>query len=169
MPFKRKEIIMKNVFKKLTCLVLPFMILGCSHVASESKPAESSVPASKASSQNSKQSEPAKSSSNKPSSEPHVHTWSEEWDYDGTTHWHPCTDPTCTGKSGIEAHVKSEVGFFNPVNQELHILKRCVGKNPMPKVYHPPVIFAEEWLVGFHHPLNLLMRGKKQVWVDISL
>lgn len=126
MPFKRKEIIMKNVFKKLTCLVLPFMILGCSHVASESKPAESSVPASKASSQSSKQSEPAKSSSNKPSSEPHVHTWSEEWDSDGTTHWHPCTDPTCTAKSGIEAHTKGEVGFYNPVNTGL-------AKFPNPK------------------------------------
>ena len=120
----KRGIYMKKIMQKFTLLAIPLLVIGCaakgSSAIDESVPEASSAPASSvANSSNTNSSNPtskpgSSSSSAKPSSTQssrpssssaaHVHTWSTAWEYDGTTHWHPCTDPTCNGKSGIASH-----------------------------------------------------------------
>lgn len=113
---------MKNIFKTLTCLALPFMILACSgggqasksaspEASSSAKASESKSSNTQASSNNSSakpSSSSAKASSSTSTPSIHTHTWADTWEYDSSTHWHPCTDPTCSGKSGTGVHVMSD-------------------------------------------------------------
>lgn len=32
------------------------------------------------------------------------HNWSSSWSYDNVSHWHACTNPGCTAKTGVEKH-----------------------------------------------------------------
>lgn len=101
---------MKNTIKKLTLLFVPFLILGCAQTQVSSSKKVTSRPSSSA---------PAKSSSLPKSSSgipAHEHTWSEDYAYDGTTHWKYCTFTGCTAKTGIEAHQHGEEDYFFPVN-----------------------------------------------------
>ena len=117
---------MKNILKKLTYLAFPLMLIGCSGVKplptsssatksqSQADPSTSKVASSSATSQTSTRTSARPSSSSSQASV-HVHTWSDEWVYDGTSHWHPCTDPTCTAKNGIASHVLSaEAEAYDP-------------------------------------------------------
>ena len=117
MPFDERKQVMKGIFKRLTGLVIPFLLIGCTGIQPENsssakKPTSSTAPTS-STSKPSSSSAPSSSSS----VAPHVHTWSEDWASDGTTHWHYCTG--CDAKKDIAAHVSGEEGFLNPVNKGL--------------------------------------------------
>ena len=96
---------MKNVFKKLIVLTIPFLVVGCSQLPSkESVEGEgSSAAASRTGSSRSKSSS-SKSSS---SSTPHVHDWSTNWEFDETNHWHRCSG--CNEKDSLAAHTLGEL------------------------------------------------------------
>ena len=94
---------MKNVFKKLICLTIPFLVLACSQTPDvSSSSVDSRVDSTVASKDSSKQSSSSKSSSS--TETVHQHTWSTTWSYDETTHWHACTGKGCDGKKDIAAH-----------------------------------------------------------------
>ena len=93
---------MKKAIQKLTLLMVPFMILGCTGPQKGSSPLSedensSSVPEDKSSS-----AEDKSSSQEGTSSETHVHDWSSEWTSDGTNHWHACSG--CNEKKDNAAH-----------------------------------------------------------------
>ena len=98
---------MRNVFKRLTCLMVGVLVASCG-----AKPTSSSGKNS--------ESDPAKSTSNnptrpsssnpgpstRPSSSLHTHNWASEWSYDETNHWHTCSG--CNEKNGNAAHTYGE-------------------------------------------------------------
>ena len=94
---------MKNLFKKLILIAVPFLTIGCSGINSSvpmsSKQADSSQVAddSKASSQEEKTSSKEEQSSNS-----HTHNWATEWSSDATNHWKACDG--CNEKGQLAAH-----------------------------------------------------------------
>ena len=106
---------MKNAIKKLTCLAVAFMAISCSGApADDSSVAKSKDDSSSqqqqdtsSSTQKSSSSGQRSSSSSKSSSSAaaHVHTWSTDWYYDETGHFHKCTG--CDAKKDITGHVYS--------------------------------------------------------------
>lgn len=94
---------MKNLFKKLILIAVPFLTIGCSGINSSvpmsSKRADSSQVAddSKASSQEEKTSSKEEQSSNS-----HTHNWATEWSSDATNHWKACDG--CNEKGQLAAH-----------------------------------------------------------------
>ena len=94
--------------KKITLLMTLFMVVGCGATHTDSSAQESS---DEPSSQKSSDKSSDKPSSNVDSSSSsqggsHVHTWSTEWSYDDTTHFHACTG--CDAKKDITAHTNSD-------------------------------------------------------------
>lgn len=94
---------MKNLFKKLILIAVPFLTIGCSGINSSvpmsSKQADSSQVAddSKASSREEKTSSKEEQSSNS-----HTHNWATEWSSDATNHWKACDG--CNEKGQLAAH-----------------------------------------------------------------
>ena len=113
---------MKNKFQKLTCLIIPFLLVACG--ASGAELSSSSSKTSRSSSQKSSSDRTSSerstfnwSSSREPSSSsqkssstvaPHEHVWSSEWTYDDNNHWHACTVEGCNQKSDSAAHTYGE-------------------------------------------------------------
>ena len=97
---------MKNIFQKLICLTVPFLVLGCSSVPSDSGADESKPDVSASEPMSSSNGGSKSSSDGSTSSTPagHVHTWSTEWSYDETLHWHACTGKGCDAKKDVSAH-----------------------------------------------------------------
>ena len=107
---------MKKTLSKLILLTIPFLLVGCVPSHGESVPsgdtsATSGKPSATTPSEN--PSVPPSTSSQ----QAHTHTWSTDYAYDDTNHWHYCID--CGAKSGIEPHQAGEVGYLNPVNDGL--------------------------------------------------
>ena len=69
---------MKNIFQKLTLLMVSFMVVGCGQTSSSNEPSNSDS-----------------KSSNEPSSSSDGHHWNTEWTYDADNHWHTCKDKGC--------------------------------------------------------------------------
>lgn len=94
---------MKNLFKKLILIAVPFLTIGCSGINSSvpmsSKQEDSSqvVDDSKASSKDDKTSSKEEQSSNT-----HTHNWATEWSNDATNHWKACDG--CNEKGQLAAH-----------------------------------------------------------------
>ena len=131
---------MKKVIAKLVCLMVPFLVIGCTGpqttssaakqsskttIRSSSTPASSKTPSSAPKSSSNQGGVPfsfprtssSSSSAPKSSSVPaHDHIWSEDYKADDTSHYHYCTYPGCTAKSTGEPHTYSEVSYLNPVN-----------------------------------------------------
>ena len=117
---------MKNTIKKLTCLAVTFMAISCSGAPSDvsstakskddssSQQQQDTSSAQKSSSSSTKSSSSAKSSSSSKSSSSagaHVHTWSTDWYYDETGHFHKCTG--CDAKKDITGHTLSDWQTLN--------------------------------------------------------
>lgn len=99
---------MKSIFQKLTCLLVPLLLVGCTQVQGNSgDPSQSEEPPVSSSSE----SKPSSSSS-----EVHEHVWSEDYAYDESSHWQYCTVAGCKEKKNVAAHEEGEVGYYNPVN-----------------------------------------------------
>ena len=90
---------MKNVLGKITGLMVTFLVMGCSGIATSSG---SSTNGGKSSSSNGQNTTSSSSSSSSSSIIPHTHEWSEGWAYDETNHWHPCSG--CNDKKDSAAH-----------------------------------------------------------------
>ena len=108
---------MKDKFKKLICLTIPFMILGCSTKPIESgeSGSESVQNSSKADSSSKAENSSSKASSSKESSVvssiPHDHKWQEEWSYDANKHWHACEG--CNERKDEATHTFGELKEYN--------------------------------------------------------
>ena len=105
---------MKNTFKKLTCLMISLLAVGCSQGGASSVASKSSNPNNSKSSSQQQQTtssnaggrtssnQRTSSSSINSNSGAHVHNWDTEWSYDDTTHYHVCKE--CGAKKDITAH-----------------------------------------------------------------
>ena len=93
---------MRNVLKKLTLLMVPFLLVGCNTATSSAE--ESSKEESKTSSQ-APSSSKSSSSSEAPTST-HQHSWASEWSQDDNNHWHACSG--CDEKKDNAAHTFGE-------------------------------------------------------------
>ena len=101
---------MKNVLSKMTCLMIAFMVMGCTRPVSPSSDdsSDNQNPSSQKSSDN-----PTPSSDAGPSttSAVHVHEWEEEWSYDNAAHYKVCK--TCGEKGERSAHVLGDSQTVN--------------------------------------------------------
>ena len=91
---------MKKIFKKLTFLAVPLMVLGCAGPVNTSNNS-----ASRPSSTNSGENTSSKSSSTSSvnsGSGVHAHEWASEWSSDQNNHWHACA--SCNEKKDSAAH-----------------------------------------------------------------
>ena len=71
---------MKNVFKKVVLLTIPFLLVGCGAT-------------------------PSGEGSNDASTTPSAtHRFDTKWEYDETHHWHPCKDKDCEEKGDYAEH-----------------------------------------------------------------
>ena len=71
---------MKNVFKKVVLLTIPFLLVGCGTT-------------------------PSSDGSNDASTTPSAtHRFDTKWEYDETHHWHPCKDKGCEEKGDYAEH-----------------------------------------------------------------
>ena len=89
--------------KKITLLMTLFMVVGCGATHASDSASSSRKPSSQ-SSQSSQR--PSSSKSSSTSSGVHEHTWSDEWSYDDSGHFHVCT--ICGQKKDITAHTMGE-------------------------------------------------------------
>ena len=119
---------MKNAFKKLTCLMVTFLVAGCGQGGTKSE-TSSKKPDVTSTSQKTSTSSKTSTSNNIPSrtstSAPRTsskssssvapahttHTWSTEWDYNETQHWHSCTG--CDAKNSTAGHTLGDVQTVN--------------------------------------------------------
>ena len=101
---------MKNLFKKFTCLMISFLLLGCTE---PQKGNESSLndetTNSVANTSNSSLIQSNVDTSSKASSKTNSsvvadHRWSTNWTYDQTNHWHSCRDTDCDEKGDVAPH-----------------------------------------------------------------
>ena len=81
--------VMKNVFKKLACLAIPFLLLGCAGAAGSSEGEQSSEAGEQ-------------------------HRWDTAWAYDENNHWHICKDKTCQEVSDLGPHVMGDPQEIDP-------------------------------------------------------
>ena len=122
---------MKNIFKKITFMMLTFMVMGCAGTgnidnssvdSSSNQPASSSRNSSSSSARpnSSSSTRPSSSSSSRPSSSStaHTHVWSDEWTYNDTQHWHACTVAGCNEKKDVTSHT---LGQEQEVNLGTHL------------------------------------------------
>ena len=103
---------MKNVLKKLTFLMIPFLVIGCNTTSSKKDSSDKPTSASVNSSQESKSGQESKSSESS-ASFTHNHKWSA-WKYDGEKHWHECVD--CGEKKDEANHEMGEWQNTDPAN-----------------------------------------------------
>ena len=89
---------MKNIFQKLTLLVMPALIVGCSLSPTAS---DSSGQGGGKDSSSGGAVTPSSSSIIT-----HTHEWATEWSSDETNHWHACSG--CNEKNGSAAHTFGE-------------------------------------------------------------
>ena len=88
---------MKNVFSKITCLMISFLVIGCGQTQ---KP--ESAPESQA---NTSEAKPSESSSEAPQpSSAHTHLWGDAWEHDENNHWHVCRYTTCDEIGEVAPH-----------------------------------------------------------------
>jgi len=99
---------MKNVLKKMTCLMVGVLVTGCGikvpDGSTSNNPGKSSSDPAKSSSQNTPGPGPGGRTSS--SLIPHTHNWAAEWSYDETNHWHACSG--CNQKNDNAAHTYGE-------------------------------------------------------------
>ena len=113
---------MKQIFRNLTCLMIPFMLLACSGKGDVSEKGEESKQTNTSEVED-KSSQEAKPSSNQnPSSQgtsaasEHEHMWSSIWSYDEDEHWHGCRLSGCEAKTDRAAHEFGEPVEIDPSN-----------------------------------------------------
>ena len=98
---------MKNVLKKISCLMVGVLVTGCGI-----KTGSSSNEQSKSSSSSSSASNPgpgpgrSSSSSSSSSKTQHTHSWASEWSADDSKHWHACSG--CDQKNSEANHTFGE-------------------------------------------------------------
>ncbi len=126
---------MNNTLKKLTCLMISFLAIGCSQgpaSTDSSKNQDSSKDNSQETSENTSSSNDKSSSKSSSSAQGHVHEWETEWSYDDNGHFHACK--TCNAKKDITAHKVSSdwesvnLGEYLQDDQYRHStvkMKRC--------------------------------------------
>ena len=91
---------MKKIFKKLTFLAVPLMVLGCAGPVNTSN-SSASRPSSTNSGENTSSKSSSTSSVNSGSGV-HAHEWASEWSSDQNNHWHACA--SCNEKKDNAAH-----------------------------------------------------------------
>ena len=95
---------MKNIFQKLTLIMMPALLVGCSL-----------SPAASGSSGQAGGKDSTSNGGNTPSSSSsivqHTHEWATEWSSDETNHWHACSG--CNEKNGNAAHTFGEAQTAN--------------------------------------------------------
>ena len=103
---------MNNTLKKLTCLMISFLAIGCSQGPASNDSSKQS--SSKESSQEASSNNDKSSSNSSSSAQGHVHDWDTAWSYDDATgHYHVCK--SCGAKKDITAHqLPSEWEAFDP-------------------------------------------------------
>ena len=98
---------------KLTCLMVPFLLLGCTQMQTSNEsvenPSSTTANSSADKSSNSSKSSSAKNSSSnksstKASSSTHDHNFDSEWSYDDTNHFHACKVAGCSEKKDTAKH-----------------------------------------------------------------
>ena len=95
---------MKNIFQKLTLVMMPILVVGCSlNPAASGSSGASSNGDNKSSNTSTKSSQPGSSSS---SIIPHEHQWDSVWSYDDNNHWHACSG--CNEKKDNAAHTMGQ-------------------------------------------------------------
>ena len=99
---------MKNIFQKLTLLMIPVLVVGCSSIGGSDSSSSSKSGGSKSTSTNTSKSSSSSSSS---SIIPHEHSWDTAWEYDDNNHWHACSG--CNEKKDSAAHT---MGQFQEVD-----------------------------------------------------
>ena len=104
---------MKNIFQKLTLVMIPALLVGCSMLtpvdSSSSSEKGSSGGADKSSTSQPPAGNSSASSANPSSSSsllPHEHAWEAGWEYDDNNHWHACSG--CNEKKDSAAHTMGE-------------------------------------------------------------
>ena len=145
---------MKSVPKKITCLMISFLVLGCAprntHTFNSSKESSksssleessssvsvsSSIESSSSSSLEETSSFSSSSASTTSSSSSsksiHEHKWSTTWSYDDDNHWRVCTDKTCQEVDGLAPHEYGEWEEINP--SSLKSAERYTYSNPKVK------------------------------------
>ena len=106
---------MKNITRKLICLTIPFLVLGCAPAGAQSSDnGDASSNSVAASSKNSGKSSKSSSSKQPSSSGPHEHVWATTWSYDDTSHWHACTVKGCTEKKDVTTHTWGNYVSMDP-------------------------------------------------------
>ena len=93
---------MKNIFQKLTLLMIPALLVGCSGVPASNSSSSQQGGGKKSSSSSST----SKNGSSSSSIVQHVHEWLTVWDYDDNNHWHAC--PKCGEKKDVAPHTLGE-------------------------------------------------------------
>ena len=95
---------MKNIVRKLTCLIVPLLTIGCAQFLPNGNTSgeESSTNSSSSSGSRSSSRSSSSSSKSSSSSSAHTHEWSAGWTYDETNHWKTCSG--CTQKNQNAAH-----------------------------------------------------------------
>ena len=111
---------MNNNFKRITCLMISFLTIGCSS------------PISSSSASNSSKSSSATSGRSSSSSAGHQHRWSNEWTYDENNHWKTCTNGKCDEVNEKAAHTFSELQDIDP--DKLQGIDKYAYSNPKAKV-----------------------------------
>lgn len=103
--FLKKGKSMKNIFQKLTLVMMPILVAGCSlnPAAGSSSGANSSSGGNKSSNTSTQSSQPGSSSSSVIS---HEHQWDSVWSYDDNNHWHACSG--CNEKKDNAAHTMGQ-------------------------------------------------------------
>ena len=96
---------MKNIFQKLTLLMIPALLVSCSMLEPT---ASSSSSSSKSGDKTSSSSAGGNSSRSSSSSSliPHDHDWQTTWSYDNNNHWHACSG--CNEKKDSAAHTMGQ-------------------------------------------------------------
>ena len=112
-----------KAFQKLTCLMMAFMLVGCTngHTDSSSLESEGNESIDNKSAESISDSSSEKDSSASPSSAstsegPHNHNWSTVWSSNNLNHWHACDG--CAETKDIAAHELEDVVYsYTPTSE----------------------------------------------------